>query len=258
MTDVVAQQRLGAGARPAGVAGRNVPGIVPRRLCCPGIQPAIRPPGGERVERRLRRALVEQARPGAFLWPAHLHGVPVDYLGNLGCRVVQVADEDGLHRADGDAGRLEADVQPVGAEVAFLGGVVLWVDEDRVVGAGRDARLAADAGTLVEVDDPVVPLVHGRCRTGGHARRVRALVAPGHLKGAPHLRERANLRGFHIGPGHPERDLVLAFAGRRACVTANAGILVEHLHPALQEVIRAGHASDGKQARPAPVAGLSL
>ena len=66
----------------------------------------------------------------------------------------------------------------------FSAALIVRVDEDRVVRAGRDARLAPDAGPLVEVDDAVGPPVHRLRRARGNARRVRALIAPGHLEDA--------------------------------------------------------------------------
>ena len=93
---------------------------------------------------------------------------------------------------DDDAGGLEPDVDPVRAEVALLGRVILGVDEDRVVGAGRDAGLAADADRLVEVDDAVRPPVHRRGRAGRRRtarRRTGCSASPGR-RAAPAGRRR--------------------------------------------------------------------
>ena len=113
----------------------------------------------------------------------------MDDLGHPGGGIVDVTDEDRLDRADHHARRLEPDVEPVRAEVALLRGVILGVDEDGVIWACRHARLATDACRLVEVDDAVVALVHRGGRARGHAGRIVALIAPGHLEVAPGLRK---------------------------------------------------------------------
>ena len=73
--------------------------------------------------------------------------------------------------ADDDAGRLEADVGAMGAEVALGGCARVGVDVDGVVGASLQAGLAADADVAVELDDAVGALVH---RGGGADRARRA------------------------------------------------------------------------------------
>ena len=92
-------------------------------------------------------------------------------------------------RADDHAGRLEADVEAVRAEVALLGRVVLGVDVDRVVRAGGDAGLAADADRLSKSTMPSGRRYIARVGQACDARRVGALVAAGDLEGAARLRE---------------------------------------------------------------------
>jgi hypothetical protein len=236
VADVIGQQGLGAGTGLSGVTAGDMAGIVLTPLSRPRVQASIGPPGRERVQGRLMRSLVEQARPGALLRPADRDGVAVDDLRDLRLRVVQVTDQDGLGRADGDARGLQPDVEAVRAQVAFLGRVVFGVDEDRVVGACGDAGLAADADRLVEVDDAVRPPVHRLGRAGGGAGRVRALVAPGHLERSADLREGPDLGRLDVGPGHPERDLVLALARRGARMAPDALVLVQDFCPALEQV----------------------
>ena len=237
MADVVGQQGLGARTGLSRMTARDVAGVVLTALGRPRVQAAVRAAGCQRVQGRLVRSLVEQAGPGAFLRAADRDRLPLDDLRDLGLRVVQIPDQDRLGRAHRDAGRFQADLEAVRAQVALLGRVVLGVDEDRVVRARRDARLAADADRLVEVDDPVRPPVHGLRRAGCGARRVRALVAPGHLEGPPDLGKCPDLHRLDVGAGNPQRDLVLALARRRAGMAANALVLVDDLDPALQQVI---------------------
>ena len=163
--DVVGQQRRGAGGRPPRVPGGDVAGtgFLLRRPC---VETAVRLPGGQRVQGRLMRALVVHARPGALLRAADRHRLTVDDLGHRRARVVQVTDHDRSGRAHGHARRLQAYFQPVRAQVALLRRVVLGIDEDRIVRAGRDAGLAADADRLVKIDDAVLAAVH---RPVGHA-----------------------------------------------------------------------------------------
>ena len=205
---------------------------VRRPLGSPGEQASLRPARRERVQRGLVGALVVHAGPGLLLRAAHLHRLTRHDAGHRRGRVVAVPDQDRPGGAHRDAGRLQADVEAVRAHVALLGRMVLGVDEDGVVGARGHARLAADADALVEVDDAVLAAEHRLGRAGTHARRIGALVAPGHLEGAAGLRELADIHGLHVGPGYPDRNFVLALAGGRARVASDALVLVEHLQPA--------------------------
>ena len=75
------------------------------------------------------------------------------------------------------------------AEVTFLSRMVVGIDEDRVVRAGRHARLATDADRLIEINYAVRAFEHSRGWAGGDARRVSALIATSHLVRAARLRE---------------------------------------------------------------------
>ena len=239
---VVGEQRGRGRDRPAWVARRDELRIR-RALGGPREQPAVGPPGRQRVQRRGVRALIEDAGPGVLLGLADLDRFAVDDLRGLGRGVVQVADEDCLGGADGDAGRLEAHIQAVRAQVALLRRVVLGVDEDRVIRAGGHACLAADADALVEVDDAVLAPEHGLGRACRHARRVLALVAPGHLERPSDLREYPDVHGLDVGPGHPDRHLVLALARGGARMAPDALALVKHLDPARRRQVGNGHTS---------------
>ena len=93
------------------------------------------------------------------------------------CGVVEVAEVHAAGRADRDAGRVLALLHAVDAEGALVG-VALRVDEARVVGAGGEAGLAADA-LVVVTSTMLAELVDvaGAGRAAGHARRVVAVVA---------------------------------------------------------------------------------
>ena len=201
-------------------------------LFAPHEEPALWAARGQRVERRLMRALVEELRLRLLLGPTDVDALAVDDLRDARRGVVHVADEDGLDRADHDARRFKPHVYPVRAEIALLGGVVFGVDEDGVVGAGGHARLAADADGLVEIDDAIGALEHRGRGARRHAGRVRALVAARHLMRASSLRECPYVHVLDVGARHGERDEVLGLAGGRAGVAADAARLVDDLAPA--------------------------
>src|SRR5262249_49300779 len=98
---------------------------------------------------------------------------------------------------------------------------------DRVVRTGLDARLAADAGVAVEIDDAVRPLVQGHHRADRHARRLRAVVAAQHGEMAAHGRERADLGVLDPGAEGADAHVVLRLARHRAGVAADALAVVE-------------------------------
>ncbi len=200
-------------------------------LLAPREEAAGRPAGGQRIEGRLVGAAVEELRPRLLLRAAHRDRLAMDDPRHLRGRVVEVPDQDGLGGTDHDAGRLEADVQAVRAEVALLGRVVLGIDEDGVVGTGGDAGLAADADRLVEVDDAVGPPEHRAGWAGGRAGGVVALVAARHLKRSARLGEDPDVHVLDVGAGDPERDLVLGLAGRGAGVAADAALVVDDFGP---------------------------
>src|SRR5690606_3493731 len=150
------------------------------------------------------------------------------------------------------ARRLEPDLHAVRAEVALGGRVADRVDVDRVVGAGLDAGLAADAHVLVEVDDPVRAAVHGRGRADRHAGRVLALVAAQHPE-VPLGRGAAPLLDL-LDPGaeHPQGDVVLRLAGHAAGVAADAAVVIDELAPQHGRILTGGcglHAARAEEDR---------
>ncbi len=214
-----------------------------RALLAPHEDSALRTPRGDRVERRLVRSFVEELRARVLFGAAHGDRLASDDLRDLRARIVQVADENRLHRTHHHARGLEADVDPLRAEVALLRGVVLRVDEDRIVRTGRDAGLAADADRFVEIDDAVRSLVHRRRRTSVGARWIFALIAARDLKRAAHVRKDADVGILHVGAVHGERHLVFRLAGRGAGVATDAAAVVDDFRPAHR---RRGCRGDGR------------
>ena len=97
----------------------------------------------------------------------------------------------GASGAHGDAGRLQAHLDLVRAEVAFGRGLGGGVDVERVIRAALHAGLAADAAPRVEVHDPVAAAEERGRRADLDAGRVVAVVAAGDLERAARLREDA-------------------------------------------------------------------
>src|SRR5438552_11097311 len=177
------------------------------------------------------RAFVEKLGQSFFLRATNVYRLAINDLRHVRRLVVHVADQNCLGRANDDARRLEADVDAMRAEVTFFSRMIFGVDENGVIRAGGHAGFAADADRFVEVDYAVRALEHRRCRTRSHARRVRALVAAGHLMRAAHLRKDAYVDVLDIGPRHANRHDVFRLAGRRARMTADAAGVIDYLGP---------------------------
>src|SRR5439155_23630794 len=134
------------------------------------------------------------------------------------------------------------------AEVALLRRVIFRVDEDRVVGTGGDAGLAADADVLVEIDDAIGAAVHGRGWTSGDTGRVIALVAAGDLKGAAGGGELSDVDVLDVSAIHAERNGILRLTSSAAGVTADAAGLVDDLSPLHRFGHRAERITSGSEA----------
>src|SRR5882672_9136393 len=109
--------------------------------------------------------------------------------------------------------------------------MIFGIDENRVVRTGSHAGFAADADRFVEIDYAVRTLEHRGRWTCGHARRVRALVAAGHLMRAAHLRKHADVHVLDVGARYANRHDVFRLAGRRACMTTDAAGVIDDLGP---------------------------
>ena len=187
----------------------------------------VRDRGAGRVKRCLVGAPVVDLRLGVLFRGTDGDVVPSDDPGDLRVGVVEITDLDRLGRTHDLTRRLEVHLDAVVAHVALVRRVGLGVDVQRVVRAGVHARLAPDAVVVLEVDDAVLGPIERRGRADLHARRVVALVASHHRELAGDVGERTGLDVFHPGAVHPEGDVVLAFAGDGAGVTADATVAVE-------------------------------
>ena len=146
---------------------------------------------------------------------------------DLGSRIVEIAGDDRVLGAHDHARRLETEVRSVRAIVALRGGARPGVDVNGIVRAGLKAGLTADAAILIELHDAIMSLVHRGHRTDPNARWIGAVVTAGDLEVAADVRVLADFGVFDPGAVHAERNLVFAFAGRRAGVAADARPVVD-------------------------------
>jgi len=87
-----------------------------------------------------------------------LEGVFGDHLCDFFIGVVQIPEDPGPPRADLDAGRFQACVDPVLAEVALLDDRNQGIDISCIVRAGGKTILAADTAMFIDDNDAVFPL----------------------------------------------------------------------------------------------------
>src|SRR5438067_6207174 len=101
-----------------------------------------------------------------------------DPLGRVQLHVLLGAEDESARRTGLDAGGLEADGYPIGAQRALVGLVIALRDPRDVERAAGDAIAAADAVLLVEVHDTVRVLHDGAGRRARlQASRIRAMHA---------------------------------------------------------------------------------
>ena len=120
------------------------------------------------------------------------------------------------------------------AEMAFRGGAIIRIHVNRIVGTGLHAGLAANAAVGVEIDDPVLALVHRGHRTDRDAGRLLAMIAARDLKYAARVWENALLDVLHPGPIHAYWHMVFGFARHRAGVASDAFAVIDYeavFHP---------------------------
>src|SRR6185295_12810031 len=144
------------------------------------------------------RAFVEKFWQRLLFRSTNCYRLAIDYFCHVRFRVVQVAYQNRLRWAHDHTGGLQADIDPMRAEVTLFGRVIFRVNEDRIVRAGGHARLAANANRFVEINNTVRALKHGSGGAGGDARRVCALIAARYLMRAAGLRKDADVDMLHI------------------------------------------------------------
>ena len=84
---------------------------------------------------------------------------------------------------------------------------------------------------LIEIDDAVGALEHGRRRAGSDARSMRALIAARDLVRAARLGKDADVDVLYIGARDADRNNVFRLAGSGAGMTTDATSVVDDLGP---------------------------
>ena len=111
--------------------------------------------------------------------------------------------------------------------MAFLDRPKIVVQIQRIIRTRLHARAAADASIPIDIHDPIGPLRKRIDRTNRHARRIRAMVAALNQKVALDIGELADFDVLDRCAEIPDRHLVLGFAGGRAGMAADAGVVVD-------------------------------
>jgi len=181
---------------------------------------------------------VKQLGRGTLFRFAYRHILPGQQAADFAFWIVHVPGDDGVFRADNNAGRFQANVGAVGAVMAFGRRAIIGVNVDGVVGAGLHTRLAANADAVVELYDAVGALVHGLGGADTYAGRVGAMVAARHLKMAARIGIGPCFYVFNPGTIHAQRDFVFTFTGGRKGVAANTFAVVDE-----EAVVFGGRAS---------------
>jgi hypothetical protein len=145
-----------------------------------------------------------------------------DHLCDFFIGVVQVPEDPGPPRADLDAGRFQASVDPVLAEVALLDDRNQGIDISGIVRAGGKTILASDTAVFVDDDDAVFPLPGCLDRAVDDAGRTITLVAEAGEKVAGDIGVPPLFDDLHPGAIHAKGNAIFRLAGHRTAVTANA------------------------------------
>src|SRR6266496_3488286 len=122
---------------------------------------------------------VQDPRPGSQVRLERLDLVRSDETLNRVVRtgILQVTENARLGGTNLDAGRLESAGDAAITERAFFGGLGFGIEETAAIGAGLNAKTAADAIFRVHQHDPVRGIKGGADRAGLDAGRMLANVA---------------------------------------------------------------------------------
>ena len=150
-----------------------------------------------------------------------------DDLRRFGIRIIEIAGNDRLHRADDDTGRFEPFFDSVGAEMAFLDGAKIIVEIQRIVGAGLHTCAATDAGVAIDVDNSIRAFLKRVDGTDRDAGRIGTLVAPEYGEVPAYVGELTEFGVLDRRPEVADRNVVLGCAGDGAGVAADAPRLID-------------------------------
>ena len=141
-------------------------------------------PGSRGHDGALVGVNVVKLGPRSLLRLANPHRLAGQQLPDFAIHLIEISGDNRVLRTDHHAGRFQSHLGTMGAEMTFGGCSLVRIDVDGVVRAGLHAGFAANTAFGTEVHDPIFALVHRRDRTDGHARRILAMIAAGHLEDA--------------------------------------------------------------------------
>jgi hypothetical protein len=110
----------------------------------------------------------------------------------------------------------------VSAVVAFLGGVRVGINIERVIGTRLHAALATYAPVAVEIDYAVIAPEERGHRAYRYAGGIVAVIATKHAEVAARIRVLPLLYVLYPGAERAERNFVFRFAGYSAGMTSDA------------------------------------
>src|SRR5579875_84633 len=141
---------------------------------------------------------------------------------------MHITGNDGMLRADNDAGWLQPNLGAVGAVVALGGSMRIGVDIERIVGAGLHTGLAADTAAGVEIDDAISPLVQSSGRTDSNARSIIAVIAAVDEKITARVGKLPLLDVLDPRPVDADGNVVFSFTGDCTGMATDTLALVDH------------------------------
>ena len=155
-------------------------------------------------------------------------GVARVVLGNLGLRIVDIAEEAAVALAAHHARRVKPLLEAMSAQNALLHHVRLGVQGAHAVRAGPNAILAAVATVMVDEHDAIVGLVRGIRGAHFHALGVLAVLALLRHEEVVHVRVIAHrAHRVHAVPEHVQVNVVFDFARQLARLAPDAPVKVD-------------------------------
>jgi hypothetical protein len=153
-----------------------------------------------------------------------------DQFGDFLFRIVQIAKDSGSGRADLDTGGIEACMDPVMTEIAFLDDRNQRVNIPRIVRTGGQAVFATDASVLVNNNDPVFPLPSRLDRTVDDAGWMIALIAEVGKKVTSNVWIFSFFNNLYPRAIDSYWNAVFCLTGDRTAMAADAAPEIDH-HP---------------------------
>ena len=153
---------------------------------------------------------------------SHLNLVSAHEAENFRFRIIDIADHNGLLRADVNAGGVQSMIHAMGAEIAFGRRLCVRVNVDGIIGAGLGAGSAADASLFVEIYNAVLALKQGPHRTDVHAGRIFAMITSHNGKVTSRIRKNTLFDVFYPGSVYPDGDIMFGLTRHRAGMASDA------------------------------------